>query len=113
MTENYLEGIAERLIDHAKRAGATAADVVALEGEEFATSTRLGKIEKLKEAASKGLGLRVFLGARSASSYSSDFSPSSLDSLVERTIAMARETSDESSVGIKFGKTTRSIDAWR
>ena len=26
---------------------------------------------------------------------------------------MARETADESSVGIKFGKTTRSIDAWR
>ena len=66
MTELNLEQIAKDLVDKATVAGASAADVVLLEGEEFSTSLRLGKIEKLKEAASKGLGLRVFIGTQSA-----------------------------------------------
>ena len=73
-----LEQIASDLVDRAKRAGATAADVVVREADEFSTTLRLGKIESLKEAASKALGLRVLLGIRSASSFSSDFSEQSL-----------------------------------
>jgi len=95
MAEQDLEQIAKDLVEKATAAGASAADVVALEGEEFSTVLRLGKIEKLKEASSKGLGLRVFIGTRSASAYSSDFSPSSLKRLVERTLEMARETSED------------------
>jgi PmbA protein len=95
MAELDLQQIAKDLVDKATSAGASAADVVALEGEEFSTVLRLGKIEKLKEASSKGLGLRVFIGTRSASAYSSDFSPSSLKMLVERTLEMARETSED------------------
>ena len=95
MAERDLEQIAKDLVDKAKAAGASAADVVALEGEEFSTVLRLGQIEKLKEASSKGLGLRVFIGTQSASAYSSDFSPSSLNMLVERTLEMARETSED------------------
>src|SRR5437899_2697808 len=90
MAESHLEQIASDLVDRATRAGATAADVVVREADEFSTTVRLGKIESLKEAASKALGLRAFLGARSATAFSSDFSPQSLSRLVERTIAMAR-----------------------
>ena len=95
MAERDLEQIAKELVDKATAAGASAADVVVLEGEEFSTALRLGKIEKLKEASSKGLGLRVFIGTRSASAYSSDFSAASLDVLVKRTLEMARETSED------------------
>src|SRR5579884_4175100 len=94
MAELNVEQIAQELVEKAMRAGATAADVMALEGEEFSTTLRLGKIEKLKEAASKGLGLR------SASAFSSDFSPSSLDMLVTRTLEMARETSEDPANGL-------------
>jgi PmbA protein len=95
-----LEQIAKEMVDRAVRKGASAADVVVLEGEEFSTTWRLGKIEKLKEAASKGLGLRVFDGTRSASAYSSDFSPTALETLVARTLAMAHETSEDPSSGL-------------
>ncbi len=95
MAELDLEQIAIDLIDKATTAGASAADVVVLEGEEFSTTLRLGKIEKLKEASSKGLGLRVFIGTQSASAFSSDFSPASVGMLVERTLEMARETSED------------------
>jgi PmbA protein len=97
---NNLEQIAFDLVDRARRAGATSADVVVRESDDFSTTLRLGKIESLKEAASKGLGLRVLLGIRSASSFSSDFSDATLGRLVERTIAMAKVTSEDSANGL-------------
>jgi PmbA protein len=100
MPENPLEQIAVDLVARAMKAGATAADAVVREGEEFSSVLRLRKIESLKEAASKALGLRVFIGTRSASSYSSDFSATSLDRLVGRTLAMARATSEDPASGL-------------
>jgi PmbA protein len=97
---NALEQIARDLVDRAKSAGAVSADVVVREADEFSTTLRLGKIESLKEAASKALGLRVLLGMRSASSFSSDFSDSALGGLVERTIAMAKVTSEDPANGL-------------
>jgi len=100
MSEAQLEQIAVELVGRATRAGATAADAVVHEFEEFSTTLRLGKIESLKEAASKALGLRLFLGVRSATSFSSDFSGASLGRLVERTLAMARVTSEDPASGL-------------
>ncbi len=100
MPETQLEEIASSLVGQALRADATAADVMVREADEFSTVLRLGKIESLKEAASKALGLRAFLGVRSASSFSSDFSADSLRRLVERTVAMARVTSEDPASGL-------------
>jgi len=100
MPENQLQQIAADLVERAVRAGATAADVVVQEADEFSTAVRLGKIESLKEAASHALGLRVFRGTRSASSYSSDFASDSLQRLIERTLAMARVTSEDPASGL-------------
>jgi PmbA protein len=100
MSENALEQLAIELVARAMHAGATAADVVVREADEFSTVLRLGKIESLKEAASKALGLRAFFGTRSATSFSSDFSAASLARLVERTLAMARATSEDPASGL-------------
>jgi PmbA protein len=99
-TNNDLEQFASELVERAVRAGASAADAVVREADEFSTTVRLGKIESLKEAASKALGLRAFVGDRSATSYSSDFSSQSLARLVERTLEMARVTSEDSASGL-------------
>jgi len=100
MPETALEQVAIELVARAVGAGATAADVVVREAEDFSTVLRLGKIESLKEAASKALGLRAFVGTRSATSFSSDFSASSLLRLVERTLAMAKVTSEDPASGL-------------
>lgn len=100
MSESQLEQIAADLVERAVRGGATAADVVVQEADEFSTAVRLGKIESLKEAASHALGLRAFLGTRSASSYSSDFSADALTRLIERTRAMAQVTSEDPASGL-------------
>ena len=58
------------------------------------------QIETLKEAASKGIGLRVLRGQRSASCYTSDFSPAGIDRLVNDALAMARYTSEDPAHGL-------------
>ena len=100
MGEDPLEKIAADLVEQAVRAGATAADVIVREADDFSAALRLGKIESLKEAASKVLGLRVFRGVRSATAFSSDFSADSLRRLAERTVAMAGVTSEDPASGL-------------
>lgn len=100
MSDQNLEQLAVDLVNRATSGGASAADVIIREAEEFSTALRLGKIESLKEAAAKGLGLRVIAGTRSASCFSSDFSKASLDRLVERALAMAQATSEDPATGL-------------
>ena len=67
--------LATELAEGAPRAsGADAADVLVSEGTDFSVTVRKGEVETLTEAGSKALGLRVFVGRRTASTYSSDFS---------------------------------------
>jgi PmbA protein len=80
--------------------GATAAECVVREGDEFSTLVRLGQVETLKESGSKAIGLRVFHGQRAASTYSSDFSPDSLDRMVKSALELAKITSEDPYAGI-------------
>ncbi len=100
MVVRDVEQIAADLVARVMSAGATATDVVVREADEFSTVLRMRKIESLKEAASKALGLRVLVGSRSATSFSSDFSSASLERLVERTLAMAKVTSEDPASGL-------------
>jgi PmbA protein len=92
--------LAEALLRQARGAGADAADLLIAEGTEFSVTVRKGQVETLKEAGSKALGLRVFVGKRTASSYTSDFSPPALAALVRETVAMARVTGEDAAAGL-------------
>jgi PmbA protein len=90
MTAHLLEEIAELLLAAALRSGATAADVVVAEGDTLDVGVRLGEIEKVKQARQKHLGLRAFIGERSAVTSSADFSHEALERLADDTCALAR-----------------------
>jgi PmbA protein len=92
--------LARDLLEKAKGAGADDADVLIAEGTEFSVTVRKGDVETLKDAGSKALGLRVFVGRRTASSYTSDFSPSALAALVADTVSMARATGEDPAAGL-------------
>jgi len=81
-------------------AGATAAEAVVLEGSEFSTLVRLGQVETLKEAGSRAIGLRAFLGQRAASTYSSDFSREGIERLIRGALDLAHVTSDDPCAGL-------------
>jgi len=80
--------------------GATAAECVVREGDEFSTVVRLGQVETLKESGSRAIGIRVFFGKRAASTYSSDFSREGLDRMLKSALELARITSEDPFSGI-------------
>jgi PmbA protein len=92
--------LAADLLAKARAKGADEADVLIAEGTEFSVTVRQGEVETLKDAGSKALGIRVFVGRRTASSFTSDFSGPALDRLVEETVSMARATSEDPAAGL-------------
>jgi PmbA protein len=95
-----LKEIAVEVVSRAMRGGATAAEAVAREGNEFSTVVRLGQVETLKESGSKAIGCRVFRGQRAASTYSSDLSREGLDQMVTSALALAEVTSEDPHAGL-------------
>jgi PmbA protein len=99
-----LKQLAADVLSRALKAGATDAEAVVYEGDEFNSRVRLGQVETLKESGSRAVGLRVFIaaqkGARTASTSSSDFSPESINRLVEGAVTLARITSEDPFAGL-------------
>ena len=92
--------IAEQVVHRAKQKGASGVDAFIREEETFSVTVRMGEVETLKEAVSRGLRLRVFLGKRTAISQTSDLTPAVVDKLVDETVEMARLTSEDESGGL-------------
>jgi PmbA protein len=95
-----LKEIAGDVVSRALKAGATAADAIARDGNEFSTLVRLGEVETLKESGARALGLRVFVGKRAAATYTSDFSGEGISRLVLSAIDLARATSEDPDAGL-------------
>ena len=95
-----LKELAQDLVRRAVAGGATSAECVIREGDEFSTLVRLGQVETLKESGSKAIGIRVFFGQRSASTHSSDFSRAGLDRMVNSALQLAKITSEDPFAGI-------------
>ncbi len=88
------------LLSKVKRGGATEADIIIADGETFSVQVRLGAVDRLTKAREKHLGLRVFVGKRSASTSTSDFSPDSLDQLVDETCTLAKAVVEDPVSGL-------------
>jgi len=96
---NY-EDFALEIVKKAQKAGAEEAEVYLSHGRESEVSIRLGEIEILKSAGSRGLGLRVFTGNRLGFAYTSDFTKDTIDEFVKRTIALSQETTVDENNGL-------------
>ena len=95
-----LESMAAEVVAQAMKAGASDAEAVVREGDEFSVTVRMGQVEKLQESGSRGLGVRVFLGKRSASTSTSDLTPDGVRHAVEGAIALARITEEDPFSGL-------------
>src|SRR3979409_2797504 len=93
--ETDLREVAQDIVRRAMSGGATAAECVVREGDEFSTLVRLGQVETLKESGSRSIGVRVFFGQRAASTYSSDFSREGLDRMVKSALELSRITAED------------------
>jgi len=88
------------VLDTAKKAGATAADALFMTGRSASVRVRLGETEKVSQARDKGVGLRVFVGDRSATTSTSDLGRDAIAALIERTVAAARVTAADPFAGL-------------
>jgi len=92
--------LAMDLLAKAKRGGATEADIIIADGETFSVQVRLGAVDRLTKAREKHLGLRVFVGKRSASTSTSDFTADSLNQLVAQTYILAKAVVEDQVSGL-------------
>jgi PmbA protein len=95
-----LAELVERVVERALALGATGADALAVESDAFSVQVRLGEVETTTGARERGLGVRLFHGARSASASTSDLSPESVERLVAQTVELARLTQEDPFAGL-------------
>jgi PmbA protein len=100
LTVKAAEAKAASLIEMAKKAGADAADVLYAGDASTGVQVRLGALEDVERSEGEEIGLRLFVGRRSASVSSSDLSDEALSALVERAAAMAREAPEDPYSGL-------------
>ncbi|HEV2865420.1 MAG TPA: DNA gyrase modulator, partial [Allosphingosinicella sp.] len=100
LTVQEAEGRAGALVQAALKAGADAADVLYIGDASTEIQVRLGALEDVTRSEGEEIGLRLFVGRRSASVSSSDLSADALRALVERAAAMAREAPEDPYAGL-------------
>lgn len=100
LTPNQAQDRVAALIEHARRAGADAADAIYAGHSSEAVQVRLGKLEDVERSESEHLDLRVFVGRRSSSIGSSDLSDDALGELAARAVAMARLAPEDRFAGL-------------
>ncbi len=84
----------------ARAAGADAADALYVGDGSTSISVRLGKLEDIGRSEGEEVGIRVFIGQKSASVSSSDLSPAALAIAAERAVAMARLALEDQWAGL-------------
>lgn len=93
------KALAAQLVASCRKKGADAAEVYLQTGRSLNIEIRNGEVETVEEAASQGVGVRVFLRGRMAFSSSNDLKASALEDVVARAIEFAGITSaDENNV---------------
>lgn len=99
MTQS-LSDLSDQILAAARRAGADAADAIAVDGTSLSITVREGALEQAERSEGVDIGLRVFVGQRQACVSSSDTKPATLVQMAERAVAMAKEAPEDPFAGL-------------
>jgi PmbA protein len=99
LDQTALTDLAERLVAAARRAGADAADALAVRSVSLAVEVREGAVEESERSEGDDVGLRVFVGRRQAVVSSNDIK-ADVSQLAERAVAMARVAPEDPYAGL-------------
>jgi PmbA protein len=100
LSPDSAKAVAESIVKRGIAAGATAADALYVGSRSSSVDARLGQTEGVSRSEGEELGLRLFVGQRSATVASSDLSDEAVAVLVERCLAMAREAPEDPFSGL-------------
>src|SRR5215813_8787729 len=98
--QSTLSALAQRLVEAARRAGADAADAVAVRGVSQGVEVRDGRVEESERSEGDDVGLRVLVGRRQAVVSTNDVNGDGIARLAERAVAMARVAPEDRFVGL-------------
>src|SRR5918992_3648062 len=99
LDQSALADLAERLVTAARRAGADAADAVAVRSMSLSVGVRDGAVENSERSESDDVGLRVFVGRRTAVVSTNDIA-GDVTPLAERAVAMAKVAPEDKFAGL-------------
>jgi PmbA protein len=100
LSQNHLLELAQDVVRRAVLAGSTGAECTIAEGDEFTANVRMRELENLKEAGSRAAGLRILVGRRTGSAYTSDLSAQGIAHLVRSAVELADITTEDPHAGL-------------
>ena len=92
--------IATGALEQAMKRGATGAEFTISEGDEASATVRMGEVETVKEAGSRAAGIRILLGQRVGSSYTSDLTPDGIARMVDAAFEIGEITTEDPFAGL-------------
>jgi PmbA protein len=95
-----LDALTKSLLQAAARAGADGADAKAVQATAVSVDVRGGTLEQAERAEGIDIGLRVFVGHRSANVSASDVSERTIEEMAIRAVAMANEAPEDPDSGL-------------
>src|SRR4028118_1538997 len=99
MNQDY-RNLAAELVSALKKQGADAADVYIVSSSGFNTTARLGKIERLQQSTSKGLGMRVIKNGAMANTFTTDFNGKAVQDLARETMEIVKISNSDKHNGL-------------
>jgi PmbA protein len=100
LDQTALTNLAERLVSAARKAGADAADAVAVRSMSLSVEIRDGAVDESERAEGDDIGLRVLVGRRQAVVSTNDTAGTDVATLAERAVAMARAAPEDPFAGL-------------
>lgn len=97
---DQLRLLTDRMLDAARRSGASEADAVAIRGTASSVDVRGGRMERAERADGVEIGLRVLVNGRQACVSASEHSDDTIAEIAARAVAMAREAPVDDSIGL-------------
>lgn len=95
-----VDALTKALLHAAQNAGADSADAMAVRGTSVSVDVRGGELEQAERAEGVDIGLRVFVGKRSATVSASDTSDRTIEEMAVRAVAMAKEAPEDPYTGL-------------
>lgn len=98
--EQRLRKMAEKLLEAAKKAGATSAEVDVSVESGFTTTVRMGEVDTIEYQRDKGVGITVYFDQRKGSASTSDTSSKSLQETLQAACDIAQYTTSDPYSGL-------------
>jgi len=95
-----LAELAEDVIQRARAAGASQAEVSASIDTGLSVNVRLGEVETVEHTRDRGFGLTVYFGKRKGSASTADLNADSIQATLDQACAIARYTEEDPASGL-------------